>query len=174
MVPVVMTPRAKEYDSSAGRRTDEVGRRQCRDGSERLNPDLSQALTRQLASQVSAASQQAPQAEDQEKTTHFQKRRCTPVPSSARDSSIEKKLTVRKFYKQSTKRGMQSQDSLPQVVAPLVRQHQPAVVQPQPKRGAKVKRTHGVCCVCEDRQSEFFLGGTTGQTFASARTQRYT
>ena len=70
---------------------------------------------------------------------HFQKRKCTPVPGSARDSSIEKKLTVHKFYKQLTKRGMQSQDSPPQVVAPLVHRPQPAVVQPQPKRGATVK-----------------------------------
>ena len=55
MVPAVMTPRAKVYDSSAGRRAEEVGRRQCRDGSESLNHDLSQELRRQLASQVSAA-----------------------------------------------------------------------------------------------------------------------
>ena len=41
---------------------------------------------------------------------HFQKRRCAPVPGSASDSSIEKKLTVCKVHKQSTKRGMQSQD----------------------------------------------------------------
>ena len=82
------------------------------------------------------------------------KRRCTPVPGSARDSSIEKKLTVHEFYKQSTKRGMQSQDSPPQVVAPLVQQHQPAAVQPQPKRGATVKMKHGVWFVCADRQSE--------------------
>ena len=67
------------------------------------------------------------------------------------------------FYKQSTKGGMQSQDSLPQVVA-----------QPQPKRGATVKITHGVWFVCEDRQSEFYHDGTTGQTFASTRTQKYT
>ena len=137
MVSAVMTPRAKGYDSSAGRRAEEVGRRECRDFSEKL----SQELKRQLASQVSAAPQQAPQAEDQGRTTHFQERRCTPVPSSARDISIEKKLTVCKFCKQSTKSGMQSQDSPPQVVAPLVRQHQPAVAQaqPQPKRGATVR-----------------------------------
>ena len=117
-----------------------------------------------------------PQTEDQERTTHFKKRRCTPVPSS----TIEKKLTVCKFYEQSMKRAMQSQDSPPQVVAPLVHQHQAAVVQPQPKRGATVKMKHGVIFVCEDRQSEFCHGGTTGHTFvilrqtdSSTRTQKY-
>ena len=40
---------------------------------------------------------------------------------------LKEKLTVYKFHKQSTKRGMQSQDSPPQVV------------QPQPKQGATVK-----------------------------------
>ena len=82
-----------------------------------------------------------------------------------RDSPTEKKLTVYKFNKQSTKRGMQ-----PQVVAPLVHQHQPAVGKPQPKRGATVKMKHGVWFLCEDRQSEFYHNGTTGQTFASPRT----
>ena len=155
-VPAVMTPRAKEYDSSAGRRAEEVGRRQCRDGSERLNHDLSQELRRQLESQVSVAPQQPPQAEDQERTMHFQERKCTPIPSSARDSSIEKELTVCKFYKQSTKRGMQSQDSPPQVVATLV------LYISISQREAMVKITHGVWFVCEDRQSEFYHDGTTG------------
>ena len=54
-------------------------------------------------------------------------------------SSFEEKLAVYKVYKQSTKRGVQSQDSPPQVVAPLAQQHRPAVVQAQPKQGATVK-----------------------------------
>ena len=47
------------------------------------------------------------------------------VSTSNADSSIEEKLTVCKLNKQSTKRGMQSQDSPPQVVAPLAQQHRP-------------------------------------------------
>ena len=58
----------------------------------------------------------------------------------ARDRSIEKKFTVCKFYKQSTKREMQSQDASPQVVAPLGHQ-------PQPKQGATVK-IEARCLVC--------------------------
>ena len=101
----VTTPRTKEYDSSAGCGPEEVRQGQCRDGSKRLSHDLRHQLRRQLASQVSTAHQQAPQVEDKERTTHFQKRVHTPVPSSARESSIEKKLTVYKFHKQSAQRG---------------------------------------------------------------------
>ena len=50
---------------------------------------------------------------------------CAQHSSPNADSSIEEKLTVCKFKKQSTKRGMQSQDSPPQVVLPLAQQHRP-------------------------------------------------
>ena len=45
--------------------------RQCRDGPEKLSHDLSQELGPQLASQVSAAHQQGPHSEHQERTTHL-------------------------------------------------------------------------------------------------------
>ena len=41
MVPALMTPRAREYDSSAGRRAEEALQGQCRGGSERISHDLS-------------------------------------------------------------------------------------------------------------------------------------
>ena len=79
-----------------------------------------------------------------------------PQKKKSRASSIEKKLTVHKFYKQSTKRRMQSQDSPPPVVAPLVQQHQPAVVQPQPKQRATVK-IEAWCLVCVRGSAERVL-----------------
>ena len=86
--------------------------------------------------------------------------------SCLREPVRSKKLTFHKFYKQSTKGEMQSQDSPPQVVTPLVHH------QPRPKQGATVTVKHGVWILCEDRLSEFYFHGTTGQTFDSPRHAR--
>ena len=129
MVPAVMTPRAKGYDSSAGRRSEEVGRRQCHRGSERTRHDLSQELRRQLTSQVSAALQQAHAA-------------CPPssglIRQRERQFDREEAHRLRVLQAVNEEREMQSQNSHPQGVAraPLVHQHQPAVAQAQPAQDA--------------------------------------
>ena len=128
MVPAVMTPRAKGYDSSAGRRSEEVGRRQCHRGSERTRHDLSQELRRQLTSQVSAALQQAhaacPPSSGLIRQRERQFDREEPPSTSSASSQRRERDAVTELSSQGVAR------------APLVHQHQPAVAQAQPAQDA--------------------------------------
>ena len=114
---------------------------------------------------------------------------------SVRDSLIETRLSVYEFCKQSTKRARCSHRTLIRKAfwehrlyisisqlshrpsqlkmqrRPIPRAHtRGKVFSPQPKQGDDCEdEAWRLVCVCEDRQSEFYHDGTTGQTFDSPR-----